>query len=106
MLDAKVFHEFQPMGGFLTIIVVISFFILVKGIFPCIIIIQVLSALQNKSPESKVISPSANFINLRFLKPVPEDRHVATAQTAIIAVVMAAVGKLNEPADKDFISIN
>ena len=68
--------------------------------------IGVFSALQHKGAKSKLIPRRAAGEDLLLREPVALGTCIAPADTAVITVIFAVVGELDQPADIDLFSVN
>ena len=66
---------------------------------------SVLAALQDKRPEAELVSEFTAGENIFLCKPVSAGVCVAFADAAVVAVVFAEVGKLNQPPDEHLAAI-
>ena len=67
--------------------------------------IWIFSTLQNKGPESQTIPLLAAGQDLFFRKAVPHSLCIASADPAVIAVILTVIGKFNQSPDIHLITI-
>ena len=72
---------------------------------PLVCEIGIFSALKHKGAETEIISLATAGENLVETQAVAVCMWIATANSAVEAVIFAVVGKLNQSAQKDFLMV-